>query len=38
MKASGSHSTGNPTRNTMNNYNRISWPTAGAATCLSPDT
>jgi hypothetical protein len=38
MEPSSSHSTANPTRNTMGNYNRITWPAPGAATCLNPDT
>ena len=37
MTPSGSNSVANPTRNTMANYNLITWPAAGAATCLTPD-
>lgn len=38
MEGTGSHSVANSTRNTMGNYNKITWPSAGAATCLNPDT
>lgn len=38
MTPTGSHSIANPTRNTMNNYTRITWPSPGASTCLNPDT
>lgn len=37
MTPSGSNSSANPTRNTMGNYNRITWPSATGSTCLSPD-
>ena len=37
MTPSGSHSADNPTRNTIGNYQRISWPAAGAPTTIHPD-
>jgi hypothetical protein len=37
MQPSGSHSSPNPTRNTMGNYNRLTFPAANASVCLSPD-
>jgi outer membrane protein OmpA-like peptidoglycan-associated protein len=36
MEPSGSHSTANPTRNTIVNHNRMTWPATGS-TCLTPD-
>ena len=37
MTASSSNSTPNPTRNTMNNFNRITFPAPSGSTCLLPD-
>lgn len=37
MTPTGSHSAANPTRNTIGNYNRITWPAPGAATNITPD-
>jgi hypothetical protein len=37
MEPSGSHSSPNPTRNTMCNYARITFPSRGPETCLLPD-
>jgi hypothetical protein len=37
MAPSGSHSTDNPTRNTMDNYHRITWPAPGPLICINPD-
>jgi peptidoglycan hydrolase-like protein with peptidoglycan-binding domain len=37
MVGSNSHSIANPTRNTMCNYARITFPARGAETCLLPD-
>jgi len=37
MQGSGSHSTANPTRNTMVNFNAILCPPATGSTCLAPD-
>jgi len=36
MEPSGSNSTANPTRNTMVNHDRMTWPSIGS-TCLTPD-
>ena len=36
MEPTGSNAADNPTRNTMDNYNRITWP-AGGLTLLNPD-
>ncbi|MDV7390900.1 DUF4157 domain-containing protein [Arthrospira platensis SPKY1] len=36
MEPSGSNSTPNPTRNTIVNHNRMTWPAIGS-TCLTPD-
>ena len=36
MEPSGSRDVTNPTRNTVGNYNRITWP-AGNPTCIRPD-
>jgi hypothetical protein len=36
LEPSGSHSTPNPTRNTMVNHDRMTWPAIGS-TCLMPD-
>lgn len=38
MQPSGSQDATNPSRNTMTNYNLITWPPPGDATCLHPDT
>ena len=37
MTPSGSNSSANPTRNTMGNYGRITWPSGAGSTCLHPD-
>jgi hypothetical protein len=37
MDGSGSHSSANPTRNTMVNYAKLAWPPPSGSTCLSPD-
>ncbi len=37
MTPSSSNSAANPTRNTIGNYNRITWPAAGAPTTIHPD-
>jgi hypothetical protein len=37
MEPSDSHSSPNPTRNTMGNYRRITWPLPVVPTCLHPD-
>ncbi len=37
MAPSGSHSSANPTKNTMANYRRITWPSGSGSTCLTPD-
>nr|MBA2362612.1 hypothetical protein [Chloroflexia bacterium] len=37
MTPSGSNSSANPTRNTMGNYGRITWPSGSGSTCLHPD-
>ena len=37
MEPSGSHSADNPTRNTMDNYHRITWPAPGPLICINPD-
>lgn len=37
MQPTGSRDTANPTRNTIDNYNRIAWPPPGNLTCIKPD-
>jgi hypothetical protein len=37
MQPSGSRDTDNPTRNTIGNYKRITWPAPGNPTCILPD-
>jgi hypothetical protein len=37
MTPTNSNASDNPTRNTLGNYNRITWPAADSSTCLSPD-
>lgn len=37
MTATESHSSANPTRNTIGNYNRITWPAPGSPTTIYPD-
>ena len=37
MTPFGSNSSANPTRNTMGNYGRITWPSGSGSTCLHPD-
>jgi hypothetical protein len=37
MEPTGGHSAPNPTRNTMANYRRITWPLPVIPTCLHPD-
>lgn len=37
MEPSGSHSSPNPTRNTLDNYRRIAWPPGSGSTCINPD-
>ncbi len=37
MTPSASHSSRNSTRNTIGNYNRITWPAPSGSTCISPD-
>jgi len=37
MSPSSSNNVDNPTRNTLGNYNRITWPAAGAAVTIHPD-
>jgi hypothetical protein len=37
MQPTGSHSAANPTRNTMTNFSRISFPAPGGPICLRPD-
>jgi hypothetical protein len=37
MEPSGSHSSPNPTRNTLGNYTRIVWPPGSGSTCINPD-
>ena len=37
MSPSGSISADNPTRNTVGNYKRITWPAAGAPVTIRPD-
>jgi hypothetical protein len=37
MTPSGSIASDNPTRNTLGNYNRITWPAGDSSTCLNPD-
>jgi hypothetical protein len=37
MEPSRSHSTANPVRNTIGNYQRIVWPVPSGSTCLQPD-
>ena len=37
MTPSGSHSTANPTRNTIGNYNRITWPAPSGSVPINPD-
>ena len=37
MDTTGSHSTANPTTNTMANYGFITWPAPTGSTCLNPD-
>lgn len=37
MEASGSNAADNPTRNTIGNYRRITWPAPGSDTCINPD-
>lgn len=37
MTPSGSNSVANPTRNTMVNYNKITWPAGSGSVCLNPD-
>lgn len=38
MEPSGSNAADNPTRNTIGNYRRITWPAPGSDTCINPDT
>ena len=37
MAPSNSNASNNPTRNTLGNFNRITWPAGDSSTCLSPD-
>jgi hypothetical protein len=37
MEPTGSNNSDNPTRNTIGNYNRITWPAAGPPTTIHPD-
>lgn len=37
MDPTGSNASDNPTRNTIGNYNRITWPAAGPPTTIHPD-
>jgi hypothetical protein len=37
MDTTSSHSVANPTKNTMANYNRITWPASSGSACLEPD-
>ena len=37
MQGSGSHSAANPTRNTMDNYRRMTWPGDPQLVCINPD-
>lgn len=37
MQPSNGHSAANPTRNTVANYNLITWPSPGGPTCIKPD-
>ena len=37
MTPSGSNSGANPTRNTIGNYNRITWPAPGSSTIINPE-
>ena len=37
MATTSSHSVDNPTRNTLGNYRRITWPLPVVPTCIHPD-
>jgi hypothetical protein len=37
MEPTGSHSAPNPTRNTIGNFHRITWPPGSGSVCINPD-